>query len=118
MDNHNVIEQLLLNLSTGHLRELTIFLSTYHLFKYWIQLNFRPSSVNIIVPTYYCEIESLLDYATQLTSIPVEINANFKVYNRCCKIPQYTFPPHSHTSSYTLKNLVRMSIPPVELSDF
>ena len=116
----SAIEQLFLNVV--HLKELTVFSSTYQnyledLFKHWMLVGFRPLNFKFVTPE--ARVQSLLDYARiKLTFIPA-CTANFKVYTKSNKVPlKFTaslpyFQLHLDGSAGKV-----MTISPVKCSEF
>ena len=92
-DNVRDIKQLLI--ITGQLGELAISSTFYSytevniVFKHWVELKLMPSSFNVIITTNFSNIikAGLVDYVTQLTTIPTGTAAVFRIYDTCDKVP-------------------------------
>jgi len=93
VDNDDEIKQLLID--TSQLRELVVISNVecnyLELFKYWEELEFRPSNFKLI--SLECCNNRLVDYVTQLTNIPTGTDASFRMYCRHIRIPlSFSFP--------------------------
>ena len=121
------IKQLLLN--TGQLREFTIisldrycnhnsFCPELSIVKRWNESQFRPPNLNVTVLTdLVWSTEELMDYATQLTTIPTGTTANFKLYIRSSKVP-LNFSPTLPYFQLKVEGSGQVTIPYVKLRDF
>ena len=93
VDNDDEIKQLLTD--TIQLRELVVtsnVVGNYlELFKYWEELEFRPSNFKLI--SIECCNNRLVDYVAQLTNIPTGTDASFRMYCRHIRTPlSFPFP--------------------------
>jgi len=110
---------------TGKLKQLTIYLYVYSpnqleiSFKHWIELKMRPPSINAIIhdDSLYISTVKLLDYAAQITAIPSDTNARFRVYGKCNKIC-LNFSPTFPLLQLQFTPTGQVTTPRVKLSDF
>jgi len=119
VDEYDDIKYILLN--TRRLKELTMLLNQMSskikgVLKHWIELEMRPSTINIFAATLFSEVitKECFYYATQRTAIHT---ANFSVYYRY-NIELLNFIPTFPSFQLQFKTSGQVTTPCVKLSDF
>jgi len=118
VDNDYDIKQLIIG--TTQLRELVVIdhrsCDYLELFKHWENSGFRPSKFKLISAGQFASFGALVDYATQLTNLPLGTTAIFRVDEKCIKAS--SFSPSFPCFQLHVEGSGKVTIPFMKLSDF